>query len=156
MTIKVTELPKPSNMCSNSEYTKMSEACKNLRTELANWIKIAPASVMASNSREFAEIMHKKLTEISYGGACFRLLDFVPDMKVVDATGHTIIVTNSNIEHSYATNRFADEINKDQSRYCYFQELERRGTMLILSMGRRLQDSMRLVFQRPWYQEILQ
>ena len=70
MTVKATELPKPSNNThSNSEYTKMSEACKNLRTELADWIKIAPASVMASNSREFAEIMHTKLTEISYGGA---------------------------------------------------------------------------------------
>ena len=87
MSVKVLDLAKPSeNMSSDLEYIKMLEACKNLSPELAGWVKIAPASIVARDSSEFTDKLHKMLRTVTNmtNALCFRLLDFDARMQIPD------------------------------------------------------------------------
>ena len=79
MSVKVFEMARPSDtMSSDLEYIKILEACKNPSPEIARLVKIAPASIVARNSSEFAKKMHGMLAEVTdmATALCFRVLDF--------------------------------------------------------------------------------
>ena len=80
--------------------------------EIANWIKIAKADVVARNSTELLRVMENRAvkTPSERNTKYFRFTKFEPGMEAASYKGNTIVTTNSDVGYEYASSKFEDEM----------------------------------------------
>ena len=102
--MSLTGLANPSSensMASTKEYIAMSKACESLRHK---WIRMAPASVVANDDRNFAILMGELLLSVNgnQDAAYFRVVEYRAAQPVPELDGRTLVIATSELEFDYA------------------------------------------------------